>query len=193
MGVIVRQSIATTIIAYIGVIIGYVNLLYLYPRFLTPDQVGLMRTVQDAAILMAQFAQFGLAQSIIRYFPRFTGHLQDGKNFINLILLAGMVAFGFFLVIFFAFEQPILGEGARKGKIKGPARGRSQGLVCTWVCTARAKIRRVPHSHEQPRRCLRCGVPPSIGFAVLLHRRSDEGTSPRTLWGWGGNFSRSLR
>ena len=32
-----------------------------------------MRTVQDAAILMAQFAQFGLAQSVIRYFPRFLG------------------------------------------------------------------------------------------------------------------------
>ena len=108
MGVIVRQSIITTIIAYIGVIIGYVNLLYLYPRFLSPEQVGLMRTVQDSAILMAQFAQFGLAQSIIRYFPRFSDQLQEGKNFINLILLAGLAAFGFFLIIFFAFEQPIL-------------------------------------------------------------------------------------
>ncbi|HRI79608.1 MAG TPA: oligosaccharide flippase family protein, partial [Cyclobacteriaceae bacterium] len=108
MGVIVRQSIATTIISYIGVIIGYVNLLYLYPRFLTPDQVGLMRTVQDAAILLAQFAQFGLAQSIIRFLPRFSSQAQESKNFINLILLAGLAAFGFFLILFFLFEQPIL-------------------------------------------------------------------------------------
>ena len=107
MGVIVRQSILTTLISYIGVLIGYVNLLYLYPRFLSPEQVGLMRTVQDAAILMAQFAQFGLAQSIIRYFPRFTGQVSEGKNFINLILLAGLAAFGFFLLIFFLFEQSI--------------------------------------------------------------------------------------
>ncbi len=108
MGVIVRQSIITTIISYIGVIIGYINLLYLYPRFLSPEQVGVMRTVQDAAILMAQFAQFGLAQSIIRYFPRFAGLAKEGKNFINIILLAGLVAFGFFLIIFFFFETPIL-------------------------------------------------------------------------------------
>jgi len=67
-----------------------------------------MRTVQDAAILMAQFAQFGLAQSIIRYFPRFSGQSSEGKNFINLILVAGMAAFAFFLVIFFLFEQSIL-------------------------------------------------------------------------------------
>ena len=75
MGVIVRQSIITTIISYIGLVIGYLNLLYLYPLFLSPEQVGLMRTVQDAAILLAQFAQFGLAQSIIRYFPRFMGQV----------------------------------------------------------------------------------------------------------------------
>lgn len=107
MGVIIRQSIITTIISYVGVVIGYVNLLYLYPRFLSPEQVGLMRTMQDAAILMAQFAQFGLAQSIIRFFPRFMG-TGDGKNFINLILLAGLMAFGFFLTVFFIFEEPIL-------------------------------------------------------------------------------------
>ncbi len=108
MGVIVRQSIITTIISYIGVIIGYINLLYLYPRFLSPEQVGVMRTVQDSAILMAQFAQFGLAQSIIRYFPKFAGQVKEGKNFINIILLASLVAFGFFLIIFFFFEKPIL-------------------------------------------------------------------------------------
>jgi O-antigen/teichoic acid export membrane protein len=108
MGVIIRQSIVTTIISYVGVAIGYVNLLYLYPRFLSPEQVGLMRTVQDAAILMAQFAQFGLAQSIIRFFPRFAGQAADGKNFINIILVAGLGAFGMFLVVFFLLEQPIL-------------------------------------------------------------------------------------
>src|SRR5258708_18954088 len=101
MGVIVRQSIITTLISYIGVAIGYMHLLYLYPRFLSPEQIGLMRTVQDAAILMAQFAQFGLAQSIIRFFPRFIGELTQSKNFINIILLAGLLAFGFFLIVFF--------------------------------------------------------------------------------------------
>ncbi|NOT76823.1 MAG: oligosaccharide flippase family protein [Cyclobacteriaceae bacterium] len=109
MGVIIRQSIITTIISYIGVGIGYVNLLYLYPRFLSPEQVGLMRTLQDSAILLAQFAQFGLAQSIIRFFPRFMGNQTRSRNFINIILLAGMIAFGFFLIGFFVFEQQILG------------------------------------------------------------------------------------
>jgi O-antigen/teichoic acid export membrane protein len=109
MGILVRQSIISTIISYAGIGIGYVNLLYLYPLFLSPEQVGLMRAVQDASILLAQFAQFGLAQSIIRFFPRFMNEVAQSKSFINTILLAGLVAFGFFLIAFFAFQAPILG------------------------------------------------------------------------------------
>lgn len=109
MGIIVRQSIITTIISYVGVAIGYVNLLYLYPRFLSPEQVGLMRTLQDAAILMAQFAQFGLAQSVIRFFPKFREQADEGKSFINGILLAGIASFTIFLLAFFAFEESIVG------------------------------------------------------------------------------------
>ena len=96
MGVIIRQSIATTIISYVGLIIGYLNLLYLYPLFLSPDQVGLLRIIQDAAILMAQFAQFGLAQSVIRYYPRFLGDTRKSQTLINLIVAAAVVAFGIF-------------------------------------------------------------------------------------------------
>ncbi len=108
MGVVIRQSIITTVISYIGVAIGYVNLLYLYPRFLSPEQIGLMRTVQDSAILLAQFAQFGLGQSIIKFFPKFMGNVVNSRNFINIILLAALTAFGFFLIIFFVFEDTFL-------------------------------------------------------------------------------------
>lgn len=108
MGLIVRQSITTTIISYIGVAIGYVNLLYLYPRFLAPEQVGVMRTMQDGAILMAQFAQFGLAQSIIRFFPKFREQADGGKSFINMILLAGIGTFTVFLLLFFVFQSSIV-------------------------------------------------------------------------------------
>ncbi len=108
MGVIIRQSITTTIIAYIGAAIGYINLLYLFPRFLSPEQVGVMRTVQDAAILMAQFAQFGLAQSIIRFYPRFSSSKEQSHNFFNLIILLATIGFGVFLLIYLIFSNPIL-------------------------------------------------------------------------------------
>lgn len=108
MGLVARQSILTTIIAYAGVVIGYLNLLYLYPRFLEPSQVGLLRAVQDAAILFAPFAQFGLAYGILRYHPQMTRDRTTERGFITLMLLLALVGFGIFLAVFKIFEKEAL-------------------------------------------------------------------------------------
>jgi O-antigen/teichoic acid export membrane protein len=117
MGIVVRQSIYTSIISYIGVAIGYVNLLYLYPKFLEPEQVGLLRTIQDAAILIAPFAQLGLAHSITRFYPQFAHQEDKGHNFINLILFLSTLIFGIFLVFFFTFESTIMSFFAVKAAV----------------------------------------------------------------------------
>jgi O-antigen/teichoic acid export membrane protein len=109
MGLVIRQSIFTTIIAYSGAIVGYVNLLYLYPKFLEPDQVGLLRTIQDAAILFSPFAQFGVALSIFRFYPQMAKDKSSEGSFIGLVLLIALCGFGIFLLVFKAFEQPIVG------------------------------------------------------------------------------------
>ena len=108
MGLVVRQSIFTTIIAYIGVVLGYVNVLYLFPKFLEAEQIGLLRSIQDAAILFSPFAQFGLAHSLIRYYPQLVKEKESQGGFIALILLLAIGGFVIFLVVFKVFEGPIL-------------------------------------------------------------------------------------
>ena len=108
MGLVIRQSIYTTIISYAGAVIGYVNLLYLYPKFLAPEQIGLLRTIQDAAILFAPFAQFGLAQSIFRFYPQLVKDKKSEAGFISLLLLLAISGFAIFFISFKLFEQSIL-------------------------------------------------------------------------------------
>ncbi|HEY5825540.1 MAG TPA: oligosaccharide flippase family protein [Cyclobacteriaceae bacterium] len=108
MGLVIRQSIFTTIISYAGAVIGYINLLYLYPKFLAPEQIGLLRAVQDAAILFVPFAQFGLAQSVFRFYPQLVKDKKSEASFVSLLLLLAIAGFGLFLIIFKIFEQPLL-------------------------------------------------------------------------------------
>ncbi len=108
MGIVIRHSIYSTIISYVGVFIGYMNLLYLYPRFLSLEQIGLFRTIQDAAILLAPFAQFGLTQSIFRFYPQFVKDKGTSHTFITLIMLMALAGFAIFFVIFKIFEAPLL-------------------------------------------------------------------------------------
>jgi O-antigen/teichoic acid export membrane protein len=109
MSVVVRQSILTSLISYIGVAVGYVNLLYLYPKFLEPEQIGLMRTIQDAAMLLAPFAQFGLAQSIVRFYPHFSSERTRANTFISLILTLGVCSYGLFLIVFLSLQDNLMG------------------------------------------------------------------------------------
>lgn len=109
MGIVIRQSIYSSIISYIGIIIGYINLLYLYPQFLGLEQIGLLRAIQDTAILMAPFAQWGLSQTMIRYHPQFNQTPGQAHRFVNLMILLAVTGYGLFLLIFFLLEHQILG------------------------------------------------------------------------------------
>lgn len=104
MGIVIKQSLRSSLIAYIGVIIGYVNVLWLYPYFLSTEQIGLFRLVQSSAYLLATFGQMGLPQSFIRFFPDF----KKEKGFLPLFFLGGLVGFGLLLLIAFILQKPLV-------------------------------------------------------------------------------------
>ena len=102
MGIVIRQSIITTFFSYLGVVIGYVNLLYLFPQFLEPEQFGLYRAILDIAILFMPFAQIGISQGTIRFLPKFEKHKDIFLSFIFLLSIAGYLLF---YLIFQVFED----------------------------------------------------------------------------------------
>lgn len=101
----VKQSVLTTIFSYLGVIVGYVNLLWLFPYVLTPEQIGLFKTVQDIALLLVPFAQLGIGHGITRFFPRI-----KGNEFAFFSFSIVMATIGFFIVatLFYVFKTSII-------------------------------------------------------------------------------------
>lgn len=104
MGVVIKQSIRSSIIAYLGVAIGYVNVLWLYPYFLTTEQVGLFRLIQSSAYLLATFGQIGLGQSLVKFFPE----QKENKGFLSSILIGGMLGFFLLSALALVFRESIV-------------------------------------------------------------------------------------
>jgi len=104
LGIVIKQSIRSASIAYIGVAIGYVNLLWLFPTYMSPDQVGLFRLVQVSATLLATFGVLGLPHTTIRFFPEFNKE----KGFFSFIRLAGLVGFLLLLCLALIFKGSIV-------------------------------------------------------------------------------------
>jgi O-antigen/teichoic acid export membrane protein len=107
MGIVIRQSIKSSIVSYIGIALGYVNTLILFPYVLTAEQIGLMRLIMDFAFLAAPFAQLGVSNIALRFFPHFKDESKRHNGFLFLLLLIGFVGFSLFVIVVFLFKTLI--------------------------------------------------------------------------------------
>ncbi len=103
MGIIIKQGIKGSIISYVGILLGAFNVLWLYPMFLAPEEIGLMRLLQDIPFLFAVFVQLG-ASSINDRFHHYFKNDQPG-NFFTLLMLYPLVGYLIFIGAFFGFHE----------------------------------------------------------------------------------------
>jgi O-antigen/teichoic acid export membrane protein len=97
MGVVIRQSFKTTLVTYTGVALGAINLLYFFPQFLTPEEIGLRDTVISVAMSLSIFTQLGLQSAMGRFFPYFKDENKQHNGFLLFCLgiaAAGWLFFG---------------------------------------------------------------------------------------------------
>lgn len=105
MGKIAKQSILTTISSYLGVLIGYINILWLLPFAFSPSQMGAFRTIQDMALLLVPFAQLGLGHGITRFFPQVKQHKFTFFTYSLLLTLGGFTVVA---VLFILFQDQLI-------------------------------------------------------------------------------------
>jgi O-antigen/teichoic acid export membrane protein len=71
MGIIIRQSIKGTLVTYAGSLLGFITTMVIATRWLTEEEIGLTRVLLEAGTLLSYFAQLGVTNSAVRFFPRF--------------------------------------------------------------------------------------------------------------------------
>jgi O-antigen/teichoic acid export membrane protein len=102
MGIIRKQSIASSIYIYIGFAIGAFNILFLFPRFFTAEEFGLTRLLMDVSMLIAMFCTLGSVPATIKFYPFYKSYLPPRKNDLpQLTLVATLV--GTLLICFLTF------------------------------------------------------------------------------------------
>lgn len=106
MSKIAQQSIQTTIFSYIGVVLGYINVLWLYPYALDATELGTFRTIQDLGLLFVPFAQLGVGHGITRFFPKLE---QNQSAFLTYSLALSLLGFAVVSLLFFGFKDQIMG------------------------------------------------------------------------------------
>jgi O-antigen/teichoic acid export membrane protein len=105
-----KQGIGNAVIIYIGVLIGFVSLMFIQPNLLKAEELGLTRILIAAASLIATVLPLGISSITTRFFPYFRN--EERKHFgyfgfMFLFLLAGTVISG---ICIYAFRPLIIRE-----------------------------------------------------------------------------------
>jgi O-antigen/teichoic acid export membrane protein len=92
VGLVIRQSIKSTLLTYIGVGLGALNLLFFFPRYLNPELIGLRELLLGVALSLSIFTQLGMQSAMSRFFPYFQDDQRQHNGF--LLFTLGVVALG---------------------------------------------------------------------------------------------------
>lgn len=87
MGIIQRQGIKNFITTYSGFFIGFINLMILQPRFLSPEELGLTRILYSFSLLLAMFVPMGIGNATTRYFPMFRDQQSRHHGYFGFMIL----------------------------------------------------------------------------------------------------------
>jgi O-antigen/teichoic acid export membrane protein len=107
LGIVRKQALANSIFSYIGVVLGYVNIIILFPAFFTSEEFGLVSLLIVVSVVYANFSAIGLVSTIPRFFPFFKTEDKKHNGFLSYILVIGI--FGYLIVtILFIILRPII-------------------------------------------------------------------------------------
>ncbi|AWW29129.1 hypothetical protein DN752_02655 [Echinicola strongylocentroti] len=91
MGTIRTQSSQTTIIAYAGILIGFVGSALLRPKILSEGEIGMLQLVLNTTALFASIFTLGTNLTTLKMVPEFKTKPEKKRSFITFSLLVGMV------------------------------------------------------------------------------------------------------
>ena len=93
MGIVQRQSAWNLVSGYLGVLLGALNALVLFPlAFPNPENMGGVRWLISASLLLGAVAHLGWPQTMVTFFPKIPARFHASTLRFGLLLSAGVLA-----------------------------------------------------------------------------------------------------
>jgi len=110
LGIIKKQSIQGSIFLYLGVFIGFITSLVLFPHILSEKEIGLLSTLVAYSTIFAQTGTLGFNSVILKMFSYFRNHKNNHNGFFFIIFVVIILGFGFSTALFFILKPYIVKE-----------------------------------------------------------------------------------
>lgn len=108
MNLLQKQGFFNSLILYAGVALGFFNLIILFQRILTIEEIGFFSLMGTIALLYAQFAGLGIGNIILKYFPYYRNDDKKHGGFVSFVAVWSLIGFVIFTVLFVVFKDFII-------------------------------------------------------------------------------------
>jgi len=105
MGIVRNQSIKNSISFYIGIAIGAINTVIIYPNVFkdNPEYFGLIQILVAYALVVSTFTTFGIPKTFVRFFPA----IKEKGQLYFLSLVTPLLGFVLASLSYFLFKEQI--------------------------------------------------------------------------------------
>ncbi|MCB9195566.1 MAG: oligosaccharide flippase family protein [Flavobacteriales bacterium] len=97
MGEISKQGSWNTLLMYSGAVLGALNMILLYPNFMSKEDYGLIALITTIAMTLSGFGSFGTPTAIIRFLPEY--YRSENKGAGSLVTFLLKISLSFSLII----------------------------------------------------------------------------------------------
>lgn len=106
MGIVRNQSIKNSIYFYIGLVLGALSTIILYPNAFNshPENLGLLQIIVAYSTVISTFSYLGTPKTLIRFFPK----VENKNQLITLAFLIPIIGFVLFLFFYIIFKDQFL-------------------------------------------------------------------------------------
>jgi len=108
MNLLQKQGFFNSLILYAGVALGFFNLIILFQRILTTEEIGFFILMGTISLLYAQFAGLGIGNIILKYFPYYRSDDKKHGGFASFVTVWSLIGFAIFTVLFVVFKDCII-------------------------------------------------------------------------------------
>ena len=105
MGVVQRQGLKQTIVTYLGILLGGLGVLFVFPQDL--ETYGLLEWILNTALILVPFVLVGTAQLAVRFYPDFKQPDGNSGGLLGLLLTILAISCLLFVGTSFLFYEPI--------------------------------------------------------------------------------------
>lgn len=117
MGVIQRQGIKNAIITYVGIILGFITLIFIYPNFLTKEEVGLIRLLLFFSSLLAFISPLGIHSVTLKFFPNFRNREKRHYGYFGFMIIFPLIGFILISILLWIFKPLIINAYIEKSQL----------------------------------------------------------------------------